>query len=72
MNTPIHQLLEEAHNPLKKGYYDFAKKNLPNATIMNNANFQLPNSAYRDLSHLNSSGATIYSNELKRQFNRFK
>ena len=72
LNTPIHHLLEEAHNPLKKGYYDFAEKNLPNATIMNNANFQLPDSAYRDLSHLNSSGATIYSNELKRQLNRFK
>ncbi|MDO6807532.1 hypothetical protein Q4603_02880 [Zobellia galactanivorans] len=72
LNTPVHPIIEELHEPLKKGYYDFAKNQLPNATLMDHSSFDLPESAYRDLSHLHKTGAEIYSNYLKELLNSNK
>ncbi|WP_276166290.1 hypothetical protein [Zobellia alginiliquefaciens] len=72
INTPVHPIIEKLHEPLKKGYYDFAKNQLPNTTLMDHSSFDFPESAYRDLSHLHKTGAEIYSNYLKELLNSKK
>tara|TARA_R100001369_G_scaffold92691_1_gene139150 strand:- start:6387 stop:7235 length:849 start_codon:yes stop_codon:yes gene_type:complete len=70
LNTPIHPVLDTIQSPLKAMYYNFANNNLPNALLINHANFKLPNNNYRDLDHLNVKGANNYSKFLKT--NKFK
>lgn len=65
LNTPIHKTLEEIQQPLTANYCSFVSKNLPNAYLVDHSNLTLPESGYRDLSHLHRSGAEIYSKYLK-------
>lgn len=64
INTPIHPMLETILEPHKEKYFSFASENLPKALLINHSNFKLPENCFRDLSHLNSKGAKIYSDFL--------
>lgn len=70
LNTPIHPMLENVQSPLKPNYYNFASQKLPSALLINHSNFKLPESSYRDLSHIHRDGAKAYSEFLKS--NKFK
>ena len=65
LNTPTHPILQKNQETLKKNYCHFAHEKLPNALLINHASLDLPDSAYRDLAHLHSSGAEAYSIFLK-------
>ncbi|MBC6997992.1 hypothetical protein [Cytophaga sp. FL35] len=63
--TPVHPKLYKNNIPLKKGYEEFKEKKLPNATLIDHSAFKIPDSGFRDLSHLHYSGAIRYSLEIK-------
>ncbi len=65
LNTPTHPILQKNQKLLIKNYCRFAHDKLPKALLINHANLDLTESAYRDLSHLQASGAKIYSEFLK-------
>tara|TARA_R110000868_G_scaffold193350_1_gene438177 strand:- start:4836 stop:5714 length:879 start_codon:yes stop_codon:yes gene_type:complete len=65
LNTPIHPLLDSIQTPLKKSYHEFAEKKLPKALLVNHSNFKLAEEYYRDLDHLNSRGANLYTRFIK-------
>ena len=70
LNTPIHPLEEEYQKDLKTSYYQFATDTLPKAILINDSSFNLPETFYADLDHLNFKGAQRYSEFLKQ--NKFK
>ncbi len=65
INVPIHPMLEEIHAHLKPLYCKFAKEKLPDALLIDHANFKLPETDYRDLAHLNAKGAKKYTEFLR-------
>ena len=70
INTPLHPLLEKKLKKHEIEHIDLKKLKMPNAIYLNHTNFQLPDSAFSDLSHLNHKGATIYSHYLKQQIDK--
>ena len=66
INPPIYPVLEQYQDVLKSKYYEFAKRELSNAILVNHSNVKIPENGFSDLSHLNKKGAAIYSNLLKR------
>ena len=64
LNTPIHPDLQQIQEPLKSQYCSFAKNSLPDALLLNHSKFIIPDKGYRDLDHLNSIGAELYSSYL--------
>lgn len=70
INTPIHPDLQEIQEPLKLQYCNFAKNSLPEALLIDHSNFIIPDKGFRDLDHLNTIGAELYSSYLVS--NKFK
>jgi hypothetical protein len=64
LNTPVYPLLEEIQEPMKTAYCNFAENELSKALLINHSNYPLPDEAFRDLGHLHSKGAIMYSNYL--------
>ena len=65
LNAPIHPMFEESQEAYK-GYYNLlAEHEMPNATIINHSNMNIPESGFGDIRHLNFKGAEIYSEYLK-------
>lgn len=65
INVPIHHILETDQAKHKDQYCKVALQKMPNAILMNDSNFNIPEYGYADLEHLNHKGAEIYSNYLK-------
>lgn len=65
LNTPIHSELSAIQKPLIKNYFEFARKNLKNALILDHSSFEISNIGFLDLDHLNSTGSKQYSLFLK-------
>ena len=65
LNTPTHPILQKNQASLIENYCRFAREKLPNAVLVDHASLELPESAYRDLSHLHVTGAKTYSEFLK-------
>ena len=70
LNAPLHPFREAREAIYKSRYYAFAKEKMPNASVINHANFPLTDDCYMDLEHLNGKGGTKYSKFLKE--NRFR
>ncbi|WP_289062475.1 hypothetical protein [uncultured Zobellia sp.] len=68
LNTPIHPLERKHLKNLIPEYYRFAEENLPKAHLIDHANFELPESHYGDLEHLNYLGANKYTAYLKSSY----
>ena len=65
--TPMHPEKRIAHQKtLISRYCNFAKNQMPEAILINNTNFTIPEEDYADLSHLNFKGAQLYTEHLKK------
>ncbi len=63
--TPIHPILESGLAKYKDHYYSFAEQQLHGAVLINHSSFDIPESGYYDLEHINHKGATLYSEYIK-------
>lgn len=61
LHTPMHPLLIDKLEYRKASYYDFVSQRMPEAEIINHSRFELPESFYGDINHLNYKGANVYS-----------
>ncbi|BFP42773.1 hypothetical protein FGF1_36180 [Flavobacteriaceae bacterium GF1] len=68
LSTPLHPMEVEYQKEMLQSYNNFASKNLPEALLINHSNFQLPESYYADLDHLNHKGARLYTQYLKTNY----
>ena len=70
LNTPTHSVLHESRNLFKTQFSNFSFEKMQKALVVDHSNFNIPDSCYYDLEHLNYSGAKLYTTFLKE--NRFR
>ena len=66
INTPIHKVLNDTYNEEKKFYFQLYKNKLKKHTLIDYADYYIPDFAYADCGHLNFKGASIFSKQLNR------
>ena len=65
VNTPIHpKALEKENTDFKSYYCKFYVSNMPSASLLNHADFNMPDSGFGDAYHLDYKGAKIYTEYL--------
>ncbi len=63
LNTPVHSVI--VRDADTAAYYTYWKEHLAGTTLYDHSAWQLPDSCYADATHLNHSGAALYSERLR-------
>jgi hypothetical protein len=64
INAPIHEVWLKRTQKYVDHYCEFYTSNMPNALLINNTYFNMPDSGFADATHLNYKGAKIYTEYL--------